>query len=536
MKRSDHFSDIREIADDVCANSATDEQLQQLEQKLRGNSEAKRFYFDYLRVHNGLKSAADRNMEIVYRRMTEEVIVRPQSDSPANSNAILHHTPESRKGIILTLLITLALAIIMFFVWQSVKAARPTFEAQIVKGQVSVKGQGSIEGDTLYSGEYGVDRDAVLKLNNGDTFELSAGSRVKLFANNEVKLKAGVIAITSVSGKNINLHADKFRLSSNGDALSVDLTNEAPVVTTGTSTSLHAERWRPRHYWSFEGDTDRVINSAGSAHGVTASGAVRVAGLIGNSAFHFNNSENARIMLGSGGGTAPATGSFSATDGVTIEALIQPNYSGERGEQDEIFRKGNSDGELRMMLGFQHDNWKDYLRPNKQVDESLSFGLYLVGQGYHELKLPLDGNEGRPTLAQMKNGNTYHIVASYDVKSGLKAMYINGELLASYQYPPGSKVLTGGPGEAVIGSNPTRNGSKWERFAYSGVIDELAFYDFALPPLTIDRHIKQVQQGINYYGLEPSTTALPEFAAIQLPANLTLVLDPLTGLPQKKYD
>ncbi|WP_420933467.1 LamG-like jellyroll fold domain-containing protein [Alteromonas sp. A081] len=171
------------------------------------------------------------------------------------------------------------------------------------------------------------------------------------------------------------------------------------------------------------------------------------------------------------------------TDGVTIEALIRPEYSGKFKEIDVIFRKDKGDNELRMLLSFQHDQGKNYLLPEGQFNESLSLGLYIVGQGYHELKQPLDGLEGRPTLAQLQQGDFHHIVASYNVPTGLKAIYINGELLASYQYLPGSKILSGGPGQASIGNNPAE--SRWLMEAFSGIIDEVAFYDFALPSLSI---------------------------------------------------
>ncbi len=531
MKRSDQFSDIREIAEHVCENTVTDEQLQQLEEKLKDNPEAKRFYFDYLRIHNAMKSAADRNMEIVYKRMTEEVIVRPQSKQTIDNNPALSFIPRRSVNIIFSC--ALALAIIIFFFVQRHYAPPSRFTAKLIDGQITIDGQAKVKDDAVSLGEYSIPEDTVLSLPNGDIVELLAGSKLTFIAHNEIQLKAGKIALKSLSGENIDIYGDNFKLSSNGGELTVNLTAQAPLITTGATTELHAKRWRPAHYWPFEGQTDRVINSASDAHGVPESGAVRVQGLVGSGAFYFDNSENARIMLGSGGGTALGTGSFSANDGISIAALIQPQYSGEKGEQDEIFRKGDADGDFRMLLGFQHDYWKDYLMPQKQVAESLSFGLHLLGHGYQELKLPLDGKEGRPSLEQMKNGDTYFVVANYNVSSGLKAIYINGERLAWYEYPKGTKVITGGPGEAVIGNNPIDKGTKWDVFAYSGVIDELAIYDFALPAFTIQHYFEQVQRGANYFGLKASIDVLPDSAAIQLPANSEVSLDPITGLPDR---
>ena len=154
------------------------------------------------------------------------------------------------------------------------------------------------------------------------------------------------------------------------------------------------------------GGLSKPSKMPGWAYGIPAAGATKIKGLIGY-AVNFDNSANARIELGSGGGTGPGTGSFAVSDGVTIEALIRPEYSGDFGDIDEIFRKDRGDKALRMLLSFQHDQGKNYLKPEGDVKESLSFGLFILGQGYHELKLPLDGKNGRPTLAALKDGN-YH--------------------------------------------------------------------------------------------------------------------------------
>ncbi len=531
MKRSEKFSDIKAIADDVCANLATEEQLAELEEKLRGNPEAIDFYFDYLSVHNQLKSAAERNSEIVYRRMTEEVVVRPQGTSqPYSDIAKAQFTSSLNKVKFFNFVVLIALLAVLL-VWLFLDRDEPRFTAKIVQGKINILGEGNIDGQHIFNGEYDVIKSTLLELNNGDTMELSAGSQIKLFTDTEVKLKAGKLKVTSASGSNIFVHGDSFRLATHGGTLSLDLTNKQAIVTSGANTILNAERWRPKHYWSFDDSSDRAINSASAAHGVVLAGANRVKGHIGLGAFDFDNSANARIDLGTGGGTAPATGTFSATDGLTIETLIAPRYSGKLGEIDEIFRKGHLDGKLRVSLGLHYSQTQDSLQPKMVPSPSISFGLYIVGQGYQKLQLPLDGKAGRPTLAQLTNGQVYHIVASYNVSTGIKAIYIDGQVLASYQYPPGSKLLSGGPGKASIGNNPTKK--YWKKFAFSGVIDELAFYDFALPTFMIEHHIMQVEQGLNYFGLQPSAKLLPEQVKITLPANTTIALEPLTSLPAK---
>lgn len=536
MNQSDKYTAIREIADAICAEMATEEQLQELQHLLKGNVEAKQFYYEYISLHNRLKSAADRNLDIVYRRMTEEIIVRPSSDTtnllPSNVD-VDGGSRRSANHVGLIASVALIVLTILVVIWFLDSHSPKAFSAKILQGDLSVLGKGQIDRNILYGGRYSVEQETILELQTGDLFYLSSGSNIKLYSDSEILLHAGKIDIEAKSGLNIIVNGSNFSIQTNGSDVSVDLSNRQPVVTTGKDTVLIAKRWRPKHYWSFNGNTDQVINSAGFAFGSPSRGATRTAGLVGDGAFAFDNSAGARIDVGSGGGTAPATGSFSAVDGISLEVLIKPEYSGHLNEIDEIFRKGHPGEDLRFMLSFHNDQGKDYVRPKIEAGASLSFGLYLVGQGYHELKLPLDGQDGRPTLAKMKQDDkAYHVVATYNVETGLKAIFVNGRQLASYQYPPGSKMLSGGPGKAMIGNNP--KASLWQRYAYSGVIDELAFYDFALPSLMIENHFEQIKTGKNYFGLTPNLESLPENVKIYLPQNTSLLLNTMTGLPEQR--
>jgi hypothetical protein len=51
MNTSDQFPEVRAIADLVCSDCATQQQLERLEQLLRGNPTAQEFYYDYLSMH-----------------------------------------------------------------------------------------------------------------------------------------------------------------------------------------------------------------------------------------------------------------------------------------------------------------------------------------------------------------------------------------------------------------------------------------------------------------------------------------------------
>ena len=182
-----------------------------------------------------------------------------------------------------------------------------------------------------------------------------------------------------------------------------------------------------------------------------------------------------------------------------------------------------------MLLSFQNDYSRPLTRattvPKVNSGPTLSFGLFFVGQDYNELELLLDGQEGRPTLEQLKAQEKTHVVATYNVATGLKALYINGKLMVSHQYPPGTKMLSGGPGKATIGNSPHNHEE-----AFSGIIDEVAFYDFALTPFMINYHHELSTDNKNYFDLNEIDT-LPDSLEIKLPQSVKITIDPHTGLP-----
>ncbi|WP_111980243.1 LamG domain-containing protein [Algibacillus agarilyticus] len=596
MKRSEQYQAIRELTDAVIDGEASTEQAGKLKQLLANNSAAQDFYFDYVGVHTRLKKSAEQNIEFVYRRITEEeFIMRPAGQSSDASNhfandmhqpcppPLAHHInaadepdlPPSAESFKakkrfkwlsrFVMFLGLIGLFILLLVWARnsgvIHEPEPShFYAVLFNGEVNKGEFGQVEGNKLLAGEYNIKQKSSIGFLTGETLNLAEHSIIKLLSNNSVELKQGALSIVPVPNNSIAIRTQHFTLHSNGDALFVDIRNNNPTIKSGKQTLFTPHRWRPNHYWSFDGQGDRAIDMAGKADGIVYAGATRTKGLIGAGAFMFDNSADTRLNLGSGGGSALGTGSFSATDGVTIEAMVKANYSGKQGESDHIFRKGQSDGQFRMLLSFQHDQGKNYLRPKGEFKQSLSFGLFILGQGYHELKLPLDGLEGRPTLAEINNGKAHHIVATYNAHSGLKSLYINGVQHASYQYPPGSKMLSGGAGQANIGNSPTyprqshikrgyHTDSSGEILlnppsrgiidvhsaAFNGVIDEVAFYDFALPAFMVQHHYVQIQQGLNYFGLPPNASPLPNQVKLPLPAFATIQLEPKTGQPNRIY-
>ncbi len=238
----------------------------------------------------------------------------------------------------------------------------------------------------------------------------------------------------------------------------------------------------PRLRWSFDdaSEDDLPISLNGKSS--------RIDGVVGKGAIEFADIRGtfAEII----GGTEPTVGSglFAFNGGMTIETIISSRWDAMPGNQDVIFRK--EDGPNRILLSFQNDE-NDYEIPVVESGPVLSFGIYLEGLGYSELDMPLDGKNGRPTVDKIADGKPHLIAATYDSFTGMKAITVDGRICFSHRFPVGHCIQSGGPRPAKIGG--------WRRTeSFSGVIDELAIYDYALSLEEITHHYQLTQQGSSW--------------------------------------
>jgi ferric-dicitrate binding protein FerR (iron transport regulator) len=252
-------------------------------------------------------------------------------------------------------------------------------------------------------------------------------------------------------------------------------------------------------YWNFDEQGGPAGDRAGRNDGALQ-GVKRIAGLVGRGALAFDDRHGQMVNVGAGEGT------FTFTEGVTIEALIVSRWDGVSNldfqglNYDEIFRK--DDGSRRMLLSFQYDgNDNKMANPVGEQGHVVSFGLN-VGGKYEELDMPLDGKNGRPTLAKLTDGRPHHLVATYDVKSGEKTIYFDGRKCYRYEYPPGMPLYTDGPYAAAIGNSANL---PWE--AFHGTIDEFAVYRAALTAEEVARHWQRASNGECYFETAPPKAA-----------------------------
>lgn len=286
----------------------------------------------------------------------------------------------------------------------------------------------------------------------------------------------------------------------------------------------------PLHYWNFDelreaGSLDATLGGTRWSRGATAN---RVEGIVGSGAIQFENKPSSYVRIEGGTGENVCTGSMACSGGVTLEAMIISKWTAKRpenkdGAYDEIFRK--EDGIYRMLLSFQNDDWK-YDVPDVAPGPCLSFGLHLEQHGYSELDMPLDGKDGRPSLAELTDGRPHHVVATYDSFTGKKAIYIDGELCFEHDFPIGTLILSGGPEPAHIGNLAAK------REPFHGVIDEVAFYDFALTPEEVATHYQNASSGKNYFGTSAEQLQDVYWQAVtRVKEGQVRHFDPVTGLP-----
>ena len=250
----------------------------------------------------------------------------------------------------------------------------------------------------------------------------------------------------------------------------------------------------------------------------------RCDGIVGQGAVRFDNSTGSFARVQGGTGEKVGLGTLSAAEGITVEALIISHWTAASMDYDEIYRK--EDGNCRVLLSFQNDGDINagFSEPAVPSGPCLSFGLNLAGRNYRELDMPLDGREGRPTVADLTDGRPHHVVATYDSFTGRKAIFIDGTLRFEHVYPEGTLIVSGGPESAFIGSMSGREN-------FHGVIDELALYDFALTADEIAEHHERARRGETYFGPRPTRPNTPRWQAItRITEGQTRIFNSRTGL------
>jgi hypothetical protein len=200
-----------------------------------------------------------------------------------------------------------------------------------------------------------------------------------------------------------------------------------------------------------------------------------------------------------GDGVSVGSEGFSFTDGLTIEMLFATDWDGS--DQAEFFRK--EDGNDRILLSFQAGpNINNAFGQLVGTEGTPGISLGLNVGGYGELDIAFDGLEGRPTLAEVADGETHHLVATFDGATGVKSVFLDGQLIGSVDLGDDLQLLSGGAAEAFIGATGGQE-------PFTGLLDEVAIYNTALTQSEIAMHIQNVLSGApNYFNAVPEPTSV----------------------------
>lgn len=533
-ERTEEFDEIRAIADAICDQEADQKQLSRLQVLLEGNDEAQRFYLEYMDMNASLLNSDDDLSMTIRRLQYEEISIGrtpPPPLSPVAGNPAMLIEGPQRKSIWPVIIIILALIIFYLLLMTNTRSV-------VFMTFVKTDGVTNSTGEVVKNGEVGnleiyqIKNSCELDLIYGDKIKITGPGTLSLKTPRHYVIEAEKIEVSPGQGEQLKIESMQSEFVSEKAQYTIEK-HQGNLKITVLSGELksYAKGGAPTHYLPLDEVTDRTPDKVGNAHGILAGTTEKTDGLVGSGAVKFNNLRGDYINLGSGGGKAKASGSFAVNDGLTVEVMTHSHWSGVKNDNDHLFRKDSTGYKYRykIVLSLQNDYemWGKYSRPKSKPGPAVSFGLYMVNEfEYDELEFVLDGQDGRPTLEEFKS-KAQHIVASYDRESGWKRLYLNGKIMAEYQYPSGTRILTGGPEPAAIGNKLNRDATEGP---YKGVIDEFAFYDFALPSGEIEQHFKNVSSGKNYYGFQPGLEVDLKKRQLIIKAGESVVLDAKTGL------
>lgn len=522
---------IWELADAQCSGIITESEMKILERLLTEHPETREEYLNYVFLHIGLVGTASSR-----QLPSHDSSLTPEATEPAAQQQ--RTRPAERtlfRRYLLTVCVTAclcALGLYLFFpvdVQQGDPAlvaesrSQYYFDENTTPPEDVATLHDAMQATWELLGKHPALTDhfqpGTVKLTSGNmAFSFSGGADISLASpalfgmdrKNQGTLFSGSLSTHRNDSKSpFTLETPSVELIDRGTEYEVSVNDAAEtfVHVLDGQVEVKSRGQLPRFFWNFDQPKESPLTDSIVDRPVRAGkNAKRISGLVGEGAIRFNNRPDASLLLGNGGGTDVGTGDYSVSTGITLEALVLSEWQTTDAPQkktpfdyDEIFRK--EDGSYRILLSFQNDDKAGITQiPSVEKGPCLSFGLFLSGIGYNEMDLPLDGKAGRPTLKELRDGKPHHIVATYNSWTGIKAIYIDGVLRMSHQYPIGTMIISGGPTPAVIGNLISGQGkSLIGREPFNGVIDEVAFYDFALDATTIATHFANVQAGTDYF-------------------------------------
>ena len=144
--------------------------------------------------------------------------------------------------------------------------------------------------------------------------------------------------------------------------------------------------------------------------------------------------------------------------------------------------------------------------------------LGIDGYGHPGMKINIGGNwEELTAETHLERRTWFHIIGSYNKRSGKITLYVNGKMVAQKSVRnPGdiecsTKDLQIGRGKERRPINPVRSSTFPGTYSFDGLLDEIKVYDVALSS-------EQIQQSFNNYHAIPQQLATVDMPARILPS------------------
>lgn len=256
------------------------------------------------------------------------------------------------------------------------------------------------------------------------------------------------------------------------------------------NTASYCQQFLPRHYWTFEGANPMKDSMNNSALNPT----------FYNSLYSITNGDVGNCLsLDAGGRTIVGTSNLQIDSAVTIEFLFKPSH--EFALTNFLNRRDNA---IIIRMGYAYLQFTTNIisATGTTINDNFTVDLEAIGRGSYSYYV---------------DGNYHHFVFKYNAKTGVKEIWIDGQLPTGF-----SKTTATGLFNKNL-SNANNNiidlNTNTSYYKVNGEMDEIALYNIGLPANSIYKHYQNFQAG-QHYSFANSTIAPPAPSPITGPVDL----------------
>lgn len=252
---------------------------------------------------------------------------------------------------------------------------------------------------------------------------------------------------------------------------------------------VHSQTWLPYNYWTF--DQSNALKDDMNRSDLNA--------VYYQSPYSISNASSGSVgkslSLNSQSKILVASSPLPADSGFTIEMLFKPGAN--MNQTVQLFSR--RDGSINIRFGYPNFRFTTRVSPNSGGNPvSDSWDIMLTGIG-------------RGSFGYYTDGNWHHLVFKYNAKTGVKELWVDGQLPAGFtKTVPAGRV-------PLNSSNPNENicdiNSNTSYYKTYGNLDEIAVYTYALHPNMIYKHYQNFTQG-QHYNFQHTTVVPPAPAPV----------------------